>query len=314
MIILWIALGIAVAIVLTAFVCYRMAFYANRKRRVPEGEVDLPLGATYEPFHPQFKQWANEVRAMPVEEFQITSFDGLPLHAKYYEFLPDAPIELMFHGYRGNAERDLSGGVQRCFRLGHSAFIVDQRCAGKSGGHTITFGVKEHRDCLSWLDFMQTRFGEDARIILCGISMGASTVLMAAGKPLPSTVVGVLADCGYHSQKEIIKKVIRQLKLPADLLYPFVKLGARLYGGFDLEELTPMESLQNCRVPVIFFHGENDGFVPCEMSRISYDACPTKKRLVIVPDADHGLSYPVAPDVYLNALREFFGEELCLKK
>ncbi|MBQ6830636.1 MAG: alpha/beta hydrolase [Clostridia bacterium] len=161
---------------------------------------------------------------------------------------------------------------------------------------------------------MQTRFGEDARIILCGISMGASTVLMAAGKPLPSTVVGVLADCGYHSQKEIIKKVIRQLKLPADLLYPFVKLGARLYGGFDLEELTPMESLQNCRVPVIFFHGEKDGFVPCEMSRISYDACPTKKRLVIVPDADHGLSYPVAPDVYLNALREFFGEELCLKK
>ena len=305
--------AVIAAVILTgAFVCYRMAFYAPRKMPLPEGEVDVPKGAVYEPFHAQFKQWAHEVRAMPFEDMRITSFDGLPLHAKYYEFSPDAPIELMFHGYRGNAERDLSGAVQRCFQLGHSACIVDQRGSGESGGRTITFGVKEHRDCLSWLAFMQTRFGETARIILCGISMGASTVMMAAGKPLPPTVVGVLADCGYHSQKEIIKKVIRQLKLPAELLYPLVKLGAWLYGGFDLEETTPIEALKTCCVPVLFFHGESDDFVPCEMSRLCFAACASEKKLVTVPSAGHGLSYPVAPEEYLTAVREFFGRELCL--
>lgn len=311
MIVVWIAVILALTIALVALVCYRMAFYTDRKHGIPEGEVDVPDGTAYEPFYPQFKQWAHEVRAMPCEEMQITSFDGLPLYGRYYEFAPNAPIELMLHGYRGNAERDLSGGVQRCFRLGHSAFIVDQRCSGKSGGHTITFGINEHRDCLSWLDFMQTRFGDSARIILCGISMGASTVMMAAGKPLPKTVVGVLADSGYHSQKDIIHKVIRQLHLPSKLLYPFVKLGGRLYGGFDLEELTPVESLSRCTVPVIFFHGENDGFVPCEMSRLAYDACASRKMLVLVPNADHGLSYPVAPERYLTAMRDFFGEDLC---
>jgi hypothetical protein len=37
--------------------------------------------------------------------------------------------------------------------------------------------------------------------------MGASTVLMAAGQDLPKNVIGVLADCGYTSAKEIIQEV-----------------------------------------------------------------------------------------------------------
>lgn len=215
----------------------------------------------------------------------------------------------MFHGYRGSAERDLPGGVQRCFQLGRSALIVDQRCSGSSEGHVITFGIREHRDCLSWLDFMLRRFGPDVKIILTGISMGASTVLMAGGCKLPENVIGILADCGYSSAPDIIKKVIRQLGLPAGLCYPFVKLGARLFGHFDLEEFSPLEAVKQCTVPVILFHGESDDFVPCEMSRINYDACATRKMLVTVPGAGHGLSYPVAPETYLDALREFFGPD-----
>ena len=215
----------------------------------------------------------------------------------------------MFHGYRGNAESDLSGGVQRCFKLGRSSFIVDQRCSRKSGGNVITFGINEHRDCLCWIDFMIEHFGPDVKIILTGISMGASTVLMAAGKPLPKNVIGVLADCGYSSPKDIIKKVIRQMGLPASVGYFFVKLGARIYGHFDLEETSPESALKNCTVPVIFFHGEDDAFVPCDMSRINYEACSSKKKIVTVPGAGHGLSYPVAPEKYLASLREFFGEE-----
>ena len=304
---------LAALVLLIAYICYRMAFYAARKETLPDDVIDVPGGKEYAPFRTQFEAWGREVRAMPHEEFQITSFDGLKLCAKFYEYAPGAPIELMFHGYRGNAERDLSGGVQRCFSLGRSAFIVDQRCSGKSDGHVITFGIKEHRDCLAWVDFMVNHFGPDVKIILCGISMGASTVLMAAGKPLPENIIGVLADCGFSTAKDIIKKVIRQMGLPADLAYPFVKLGARLYGGFDLEETSALEAMKRCTVPVIFFHGEDDGFVPCEMSRINYEACAARKMLVTVPGADHGLSYPVAPERYLTALREFFGPEASLK-
>lgn len=309
---LWIGLGviafIVIAILIIAYVCFRMAFY------VPDRDPDhyetdcVPQGKIYEPFRESMEKWSKETKAMPHERFSITSFDGLKLCAKYYEYKKGAPIELMFHGYRGNAQRDLSGGVQRCFKLQRSAFIVDQRCSERSEGNVITFGVNEHKDCLRWVDFMVEHFGPDVKIILTGISMGASTVLMAAGQKLPPNVIGVLADCGYNSAKDIIKKVIKQMGIPVNIGYFFIKLGARIYGHFDLEETSPEVALKNCTVPVIFFHGESDDFVPCEMSRINYDACPSRKMLVTVPDAGHGLSYPIDPQKYLSSLREFFGE------
>jgi len=177
----------------------------------------------------------------------------------------------------------------------------------------ITFGIKEHRDCLSWIDFMVTHLGADVKIILTGISMGASTVLMAAGSPLPPQVKGVLADCGFSSARAIIRKVIRQLKLPPAVVYPFVRLGAQFFGGFDLEELSAAEAVKRATVPVILFHGEDDAFVPAQMSQENFDACASRKMLVITPGAGHGLCYPVDPEGYLAALREFFDPELSAK-
>ena len=304
-----ILLFLCAAVLIVSYACFRMAFYApTPPQRDPE-HIDIPEGEIYEVFRPQMEQWVREARAMKKQEFEITSFDGLNLHATFYEYSPGAPIELMFHGYRGNAERDLSGGVQRCFTLGRSALIVDQRTSGKSGGHVITMGIKEYRDCLCWLSFMLEHFGKDVKIILTGISMGAATVMMASDKGLPPNVMGILADCGYNSPKDIIQTIIKTMGIPVWLGYPFVKLGARIYGGFDLEETSAEEALKNCTVPVIFFHGENDNYVPCDMSRVCYEACASRKKLVTIPGAGHGLSYPVDPETYFSALREFFGPE-----
>ena len=302
-------LTIAAVCLIVSYICYRIAFYVPpRKERDPDF-VDLPQGEIYEPFHADMTNWVLQARAMPREHFCITSFDGLKLWGTYYEYAPGAPVELMFHGYRGNAERDLSGGVQRCFSMGHSAFIVDQRCAGRSQGSAITFGIHERRDCLAWVDLLVAHFGPDVRIILTGISMGGATVLMAAGEELPENVIGILSDCAYSSPKDIIIKTIRQMGLPPKLSYPFVRLGAKLFGHFDLEETSPLDAMKNCRLPVIFFHGETDDFVPCHMSREVFDACPTKKALITIPGAGHGLSYAVAPEKYLRELEAFFGAE-----
>ncbi len=308
-ILLGIMLTIAAVCLIASYLCYRIGFYVPpRKQRDPDF-IDLPEGEIYEPFHESMTRWVLEARALPQERFSITSFDKLQLWGTYYEYAPGAPMELMFHGYRGNAERDLSGGVQRCFSMGRSAFIVDQRCAGRSEGNTITFGIHERRDCLAWVDFLVKHFGSDVKIILTGISMGGATVLMAAGEELPENVIGILSDCAYSTPRDIIIKTIRQMGLPPVLSYPFVKLGARLFGHFDLEETSPVDAMKNCRLPVIFFHGETDDYVPCYMSREVFDACPTRKMLVTIPGAGHGLSYAVARDRYLRELGEFFGPE-----
>ena len=306
--ILCIALVLALLIILISFICFRIVFYVPRKKEELTYELPVPKGALYEPYHDMMRHWIKEAREFKSEDFYIKSFDGLTLHAKYFEYEPGAVMEIMFHGYRGSAERDLSGGIQRCFALGRSVLLIDQRTSCGSEGNVISFGINEHRDCLSWIDFALKQFGPDVKIVLTGISMGASTVLMASGKELPKNVVGVLADCGFSSPKKIIKKCAGDLKLPANLLYPFIKLGAKLYGHFDLDEYTPLEAMKTCKLPVIFFHGETDDFVPCDMSRETYAACNSPKRLVTVPKAGHGLVYLVDNDLYFKSVIEFFSE------
>ena len=310
MIWLWILLAAAVlaaVVLLVAYLCYRRAFYVPPRLHPDDGVI--PEGDIYAPYREEMERWTRELRAMPHEEFSVTSFDGLKLHGKFFEYCPGAPVELMFHGYRGSAERDLAGGVRRCFRVGRSVMLVDQRCSGRSEGSTITFGIREHRDCLTWVEFLCQHFGPEVKIILTGVSMGAATVLMAGGYDMPENVLGILADCSYSTPRDIIRVVIGQMGLPPALGYPFVKLGAKLFGHFDLEETSPLEMVKKCKLPVIFYHGEKDGFVPCDMSRQLYAACTGRKQLVVVPEADHGLSYPVAPELYLSTLREFFGPE-----
>ena len=310
MILLWVVLGIAgllaAATVFISYLCYRMTFFVKEKEQWGPDEYPIPVGNVYEPYREPMVEWIRQTRAMPHENVSITSFDGLTLRGKFYEFSPGAPIEIMFPGYRGNAERDMCGGVQRSFALGHSALIVNQRACVDSDGRIITFGIRESRDCLGWVDFVIQKFGPDVKIYLTGISMGAATVMIAAGENLPKNVVGVLADCGYNSPKDIIQKVIVDMKMPPKLSYPFVKLGARLFAGFNLDACAPMEALKHSKVPVIFFHGDADGFVPCWMSQVNFECCASEKKLVIIPGADHGLCCMVDRAGYMTALREFW--------
>ncbi len=306
---LWISLSIIAFILLLIFIaslyCFKMIFYSPKRTLPGPSEYELPPGDEFLPFENQMIEWVKKVRAMKHKDFSIKSDDGLTLKGKYYEHKKGAPIEIMFHGYKGYGERDLSGGVERAFNVGHNTLIVDHRASGESDGNVITFGIKERLDCLKWINFVINQFGDNVKIILTGISMGAATVMMVANEKLPKNVKYILADCGYTSPKEIICKVIKDMKLPAKLVFPFVKIGAKLFGRFNIEEFSAIEAVKNANVPIIFFHGDNDNFVPSNMSLELYNVCSSNKKLHIIPGAGHGLAYPVDKETYLKALREF---------
>ncbi len=307
MIVFYVLLALVLLTLALMCICFFKIFYSSRKPLPREDEFPTPDGAIYDPFRDQMVKWIKEVRAMKKREVFVTSFDGLRLFGSYYEYENGAPIEILFHGYRGTAERDLSGAVYRCFALGRNALIVDHRASGRSEGHVITFGANESKDCKTWVDFVVENIDKDAKIIITGISMGAATVMTAASKPLPKNVVGVLADCGYTSAEEIIKKVMRDMKLPANLLYPLVRLSAKLFGNFDPKEASPIDSMKSCELPIIFLHGLNDDYVPFTMSKTLFDTCTSKnKRLVLTPNAGHGLCFPVDMEGYFKEVRAFF--------
>lgn len=290
---------------LITYICFYLTFYVSNKKKIPKEKYSLPPGEIYLPHKETMLNFMKETEKIPYKECHIKSFDGLTLYGNYYEYKKGAPIELMLHGYRGLKERDLCGGVQRCFSLKRNALIVDLRACGKSEGNVISFGINESRDCLKWIDYIINNIDKDAKIILTGISMGASTVLITAGQELAPNVIGVVADCGFTSAKDIIKKVIKDMHLPPSVVYPFIKLGALIYGRFNLEETSAIKSLKNCKIPIIFFHGDNDDFVPQYMSEQNFKELKSKKVLYIAKGAGHGLSYLVDKEGYLKTINNF---------
>lgn len=308
-IILFSVLFIVALVLITSAICFFKVFYSPKRKDRGEDYIDLPPGEEYKPYHPQMIMWTKASRKLPYKPVELKTFDGLTLRGRYYEHSPDAPIEIMMHGYRGNIERDLCGGIFRAFSVGHSVLLYDHRGSGKSDGNVITFGVNESRDCRRWIDYVIQNINKDAKIIISGVSMGGATAMIISGyEDLPDNVVGIIADCGYTSAKEIIKLVIQEMKLPAELLYPFVKLGARLYGRFDIDELSPIEQVKKSKVPTIFVHGDADDFVPLKMSEENYAACAAKtKNILVIKGAGHGLAYPAAVEEYPAELRKFFG-------
>ena len=302
---LFICAGAVAVTLITSLVCFLMVFYCKRKAPLGPDEYEIPPGEIYEVYREDMVAWTKAIRSMPCEDMEITSFDGLKLRAKYYEYEAGAPIEILFHGYKGYAERDLSGGVERCFRLGRSVILVDHRASGRSDGHVTTFGINERHDCHSWIRYAIERFGDDVKLIISGVSMGAATVMMTAGDPLPENVICVLADCGYTSPREIICKVLKDMKLPDKVFYPFIKLGARIFGRFNLDETSPIEAMRKCTLPVVFVHGDTDDFVPHRMSvRLCEECASDKKTLITIRGAGHGLAFPADRDGYVGALAD----------
>ena len=283
---------------------YRYTFGANPKREFAEDS--FPDWAGYEQYAEGFRKRIREVNEMPFQKVSILASDGVPLIGRYYEFKEKAPIVLMFHGYRSAAVRDGIGIIRFCEEEGYNLLLVDQRAHHDSGGKTITFGIKERYDCMDWIRYINRRFGEKTKIVLAGISMGASTVLMAADLGLPANVKGIMADCPFSEPKEILREVMKQMKFPVTVTYTAVKLGAKLFGGFDLEEYSAIEAMKHCSIPVLFIHGEADYFVPCNMSQKCYEACVSMdKKLVLVKDAAHGMSYCVDGELYKKETDEF---------
>lgn len=305
-----VAVALFLLLLLICYISYRMTFYADRKNQhaVYRGLSEEEINGN--PHKEMSRRLVDDLVRVPYDEVFIKSRDGLTLAAKYYHAGDGAPVQIQFHGYKSNSMRDFSGGATEAIRRGYNLILPDQRAHGKSEGDTITFGVMERYDVLAWIDYAISRFGEGTKIILCGISMGAASVLMASGLDLPSEVVGIIADCPCLSADSIIRKVIRcDMHLPEKLLMPFVRLGGAIFGRFDMCSADCKTAVKEAKVPILLIHGEGDNFVPISMS----EEIAAQSELVQFErfaDAGHGLSFIFDNARYLRLLDEFENKTL----
>lgn len=296
-----------------------ISYYAFRLTFLAPPHLDanhyyVPDFDQFDAVHEGIKISVARMASRPYESITINSFDGSKLFARYYHMADNAPVHIMFHGYKSSSILDCSGVSHFAQQLGHNAIVVDQRSHGQSEGSVITFGIKERKDCLAWIQYAIERFGEDVPILLFGLSMGAATVLMVNDLELPKNVKGIIADCPYSSPKEIIMKVAKEMHFPAHIMLPFVWLGGYFFGHFNLFESSAIEAIKTSELPILILHGNADELVPCDMSKNMILSGAKDIRLELFEGAGHGLSYIILPDKYEKTVITFIHKCLGRKR
>jgi len=298
---------LAAASVFALGVLYAYCVTFRSPDKVQNDIFNIPNTEQYQQQRDVMCRMIRDMDAVPCRRVTIRSRDGLTLSARYYHQADGVPTAICFHGYRGTSIRDFCGGGQLCLSHGHNLLLVDQRAHGESEGRVITFGIRERFDCLDWIRWAEEQ-GAPA-ILLYGISMGGATVLMAAGEELPPTVRAVIADSPYSSPEAIIAKVSRDRRLPPVLAMPLIRTAARVLGSFSLTECTAADAVRNTDLPILIIHGEDDRFVPCEMSAEIAAANPAIRRCTF-PGAGHGISYMKDTPRYHALVNAFLAEVL----
>ncbi len=303
---IWMLSGLLLCLFLVGFGAFVYTFV---RRPIPDSATEEGRKAGgWEAYTAQIvsgTQWLSKQEVKPV---QVISYDGKCLYGRFVARENAKGTILFVHGYRSHFTIDFSASMEFYHRLGYHALYCDQRATGKSEGNVLTFGIKEHKDVLSWVTYLGLMLGQEHPIFLAGVSMGAATVLMASGMEFPANVRGIIADCGFTSPGDQLRYLLKaKYHLPAGMA-AVLDFYARVFGRFSIDQWSAVDAVKQAKYPVILFHGLADKLVPSEMSQRVYDACTGKKRLELFEDAGHGVSYLVDTQRYQKALIEFLEE------
>ncbi len=281
----------------------------NEPKLIQKAEKKFTGSRVGEKFFDEINDAAERLSKKETETVEITSSDGVTLVGHWYPCENAKRVVLAMHGWRSSWTRDFGLSADFWHENGCSVLFAEQRGQNNSGGEYIGFGLYERYDCIDWLNYLRENKNTDLPVYLVGISMGATTVLMAAGLDLPDEVHGIIADCGFTSPHDIWKHTAeKSFKIPYNLHGILAGEMFRKKTNMRPSDYSTIEAVSVCAAPILFIHGSEDKVVPVEMTYKNYVACTAKKRLLIVPGADHGMSYYCEKERYEQEVSAFFKE------
>ena len=301
---LYIALGILgfvlLFVILAVITMYRLIFFSPRKGQI--NDSTLVDSKNFKNYQEDMKENILSFMKREYEDVYITSFDGLKLHARLFDNKESKKIAILLHGYKGTVYRDFNAISKILFEEGYKVLAVDERAHGTSEGHVITFGARESKDLLSWLDYVKERFN-DNEILLVGVSMGGHTVLNISDKI--DKDIKIIADCPYSSPKEILVSTIKSVHLPVFIFYPLLNLTCHIFARESLNKTSAYNSIKNSDNKILIMHGDKDKVIPYTISKKLADTYHDKIRYEVFKNADHGGSALVDYNRYQKVVKEF---------
>ncbi|HZM87464.1 MAG TPA: alpha/beta hydrolase [Blastocatellia bacterium] len=207
------------------------------------------------------------------------------------------------------SRRELLDRAVELIRLGYGALLYDSRNHGLSGPARVGLGYNERLDVEGAVRFLREEERVPDRIVLFGISMGASAALLAAAET--PGAAAVISDSSFLSFKDTVDHHVNLfLRLPSFPVANELRFFIEQRAGFDGSQFNALEAVKRIGDrPILFIAAANDRRMPPQIAVQLHEACmsPNKDLLVIDgPGSEvHAHAFQANPKLYIERAARF---------
>ncbi len=284
------------------------------------GDVSPPLSMRIVDFEP-----------IEGEPIGFRSFDGHALAGMLLAANPDRDrrgLIVFAHEYLNDAE-SCARYCRPLLEAGYEVLSFDFRGHGRSGpqeGYQPRHWPSDHEQAdmlgaIAYAEHYLEQGGRPRELGVFGISRGAGAAILAA-VDLPS-VRAIITDGAFSTDttlEQLMKKwatIFAKVRVVAEnhpptfwrLLRWLAFRNSQKYFGCRFPSVRKALTRLGPR-PILFIHGERDGFIPVSQSQFLYDLAVGPKELWRVPKAKHNQSVVVQPQEYAKRIVGFFDKHL----
>jgi len=207
------------------------------------------------------------------------------------------------------SRRELLERAVELVRLGYGALLYDSRNHGLSGPARVGLGYNERLDVEGAVRFLRDDAQTQDRIILFGISMGATAALLAAAET--QDAAAVISDSSFLSFKDTVDHHVNMfLRLPSFPVANELRFFIERRAGFDGSQFNALDAVKRIGDrPILFIAAAHDRRMPPQIAEQLYQACSSPGRDLVIVDGPgsevHGHAFQANPKVYVERVARF---------
>lgn len=256
----------------------------------------------------QMKMWNDGIEYMKQfedkkEELWIEN-DGLKLYAEFFNFGHKKTVAFLC----GRCECSIYAYyyAKPYIESGLNVLFIDQRSHGFSEGEYSTVGIKESKDLLAWLHYLNNEKGQEGFILHC-VCVGACSGTLAINSPdNPGFIEKIVADGIFLNFKESYSRHYCDLGHKKFPVYYLIWMWFKIYTGVSVKLSSPYDNVAKFNIPMLFIHTKNDKFSIPENAQKVFDHCASEKKyLVWFEEGTHSHIRNNATEKYDQTIKDF---------
>ena len=221
----------------------------------------------------------------------------------------DVGIVIFVHGFRGDYSREVFAKMRagEIVDMGYRSMIISYRNdkgLPKDPSGIFQYGTTEWKDIDGAID-KALEFTDN--VVLWGTSGGGGPISSWLGNVGDKNKVsGIIYEAPVINFWESVEVngAARYPWVPQQL-FGYFKIFTEIRYGIDFENMNFTDNVINSDIPVLLFHGDDDEWVPVEMSDLIAEKRDTNFTYIRYENVGHVTSWNADPDNYVYQLDTF---------